>query len=48
MSQEQLPTTPATQYIEDDEITLKQLIEKIQEFWREAWKNNGGLFLYRV
>ena len=26
-------------YYEDDEITLKELILKIQEFWWEAWNN---------
>ena len=32
--QENQPT-----YIEDDEITLKELIQKLQEFWREVWKH---------
>ncbi|GLR18832.1 hypothetical protein [Portibacter lacus] len=26
------------EYIQDDEITLKELILKIKEFWRELWK----------
>ncbi len=43
MSQEQLPVSK--QYIEEDEITLKDLIGKIQEFWREAWKNKWWIIL---
>jgi len=37
-------------YIEEDEITLKELISKLQEFWGEIWKNKflvpiiSGLF----
>lgn len=30
--------TEQQQYIQDDEITLKELILKIGEFWRELWK----------
>ncbi|MFK7979395.1 MAG: hypothetical protein AB8G86_05410, partial [Saprospiraceae bacterium] len=45
-------------YYEDDEITLKELILKIQEFWWEAWNNKGkiigiaallaGVFVFRT
>ena len=31
-------TDQQQQYIQDDEITLKELILKIQEFWRELWR----------
>jgi hypothetical protein len=31
--------TNQQEYIQDDEITLKELILKIGEFWRELWKN---------
>ena len=30
-------------YYEDDEITLKELILKIKEFWWEAWNNKGKI-----
>lgn len=44
MSQEQqIPQQP--RYIEDDEITLKELIEKIGEFWQETWKNKWWIIL---
>ncbi len=39
MSQEKLATDSSKQFVEDDEITLKDLVKKIQEFWHEAWKN---------
>ncbi len=42
MSQEQ---QVPQQYVEDDEITLKELIEKIREFWQEAWKNKWWIIL---
>lgn len=31
--------TNQQEYIQDDEITLKELILKVGEFWRELWKN---------
>ncbi|MEM1124186.1 MAG: Wzz/FepE/Etk N-terminal domain-containing protein, partial [Bacteroidota bacterium] len=36
LEQQQPPYPP---YYEDDEITLKELILKIQEFWGELWRN---------
>jgi hypothetical protein len=41
---------PRPEYYEEDEITLKELILKLQEFWKEIWKNKflviavSGLF----
>ena len=32
-------SSPPPYYYQDDEITLKELILKIQEFWREIWSN---------
>lgn len=40
-NQPQAPVPPP--YYEDDEITLKELILKLQEFWREAWNNKGKI-----
>jgi len=39
---EQTPKMPPYQ---DDEITLKELIEKIVEFWWELWKNKWKIIL---
>ena len=32
-------SSPPPYYYQEDEITLKELILKLQEFWREIWKN---------
>lgn len=45
MSQEKLAADSSKQFVEDDEITLKDLIKKIQEFWHEAWKNKWWIIL---
>ncbi len=37
MSDERIEHT-APQYMEDDEITLKELILKLKEFWKEIWR----------
>lgn len=39
------PQTPPPYYYQDDEITLKELILKIQEFWRELWKKKIWIIL---
>lgn len=33
---------------QDDEITLKELIEKILEFWRELWNNKFLIILFTI
>ncbi|HHS96056.1 MAG TPA: hypothetical protein ENJ45_05645 [Phaeodactylibacter sp.] len=35
-------------YVADDEVTLKGLILKIQEYWREVWRNWKLLFLFPI
>ncbi|HRV86761.1 MAG TPA: Wzz/FepE/Etk N-terminal domain-containing protein, partial [Saprospiraceae bacterium] len=35
-------------YIQDDEITLKDLILKIQEFWRLLWANKWYIIAFAL
>jgi len=41
--QQEYPQNP-----KDDEITLKELIEKILEFWREAWNKKWWIILFSL
>ena len=39
------PSHTPPPYYDDDEITLKELILKLQEFWKEAWNNKIWIIL---
>ena len=41
-------SSPPPYYYQDDEITLKELILKIQEFWREIWSNKLLVLLITI
>ncbi|MEZ4909340.1 MAG: hypothetical protein R2774_00600 [Saprospiraceae bacterium] len=42
------PTSPSLNSYQDDEITLKELIEKILEFWREIWSKKWWIILFTL
>jgi uncharacterized protein involved in exopolysaccharide biosynthesis len=45
MMEQQEEKMPQQEYYQDDEITLKELILKIQEYWQEILKNWKLIFL---